>query len=66
MNRKFINSLADKGQKIRDYRQKVVEKLKSKELVEQTTSILAKLNLNQKVDLQHPMVRYFRCLYFET
>ncbi|XP_053204765.1 DNA-directed RNA polymerase II subunit GRINL1A-like [Panonychus citri] len=54
-NGKFINSLPDKGKKIKDYQQKVLEKLKSKELVEQTTSILAKLNLNQKVDLQHPM-----------
>ena len=54
-NKKFINSLPDKGQKINDYRQKVLEKLKSKELVEQTTSILSKLSIGQKVDLSHPM-----------
>ncbi|XP_074603313.1 RNA polymerase II subunit M [Brevipalpus obovatus] len=52
-NKRFIGSLADKGEKIIKLRDKAAEILKNKELVEQTTSILSNLNLG--IDLKHPL-----------
>lgn len=52
-------SLPDKGKKILEFHRKAVERLKSRELVEETTSLLSKLNLSRKMDLSHPMVNFF-------
>lgn len=59
-NRRFVERLKDKGEKIRRFRDEIERAIKIKQSMEETESFLARLSLGEKAILpQHPMVRAF-------
>lgn len=64
-DRVFISRLKDKGEKIRSFKQMLEGVIKEKRAVQETESLLAKLNLGEKIILpKHPMVSSFHWCCF--
>lgn len=56
-NRRFIERLKDKGEKIRRFRDEIERAIQIKQSMEETESFLARLSLGEKAILpKHPMV----------
>ena len=56
---KLVNSLPDKGAKIKEQLMKIENAYKMKQVFEQTESMLSSLSLAAKIDLKQPLVWNF-------